>query len=161
MANIHRMTKRKLGEILIHERLVTQEQVQECLLEQAQSGELLGQVLVRKGYCSEKDIAETIATQFSFPYIEPDQYYIASDVLHLLPMEFVDKHSVIPLDRFDDTLVIVVAGPLEDEVLQEIGQLTGCTVQIFVSTVSEVRKAVETLKQGQRRAAARRETYGG
>jgi len=105
--------------------------------------------------------AETIASQFSFAYIEPDQYYIASDVLHLLPMEFVDKHSVIPLDRFDDTLVIVVAGPLEDEVLQEIEQLTGCTVQIFVSTVSEVRKAVETLKQGQRRAAARRETYGG
>lgn len=161
MANVYRMTKRKLGEILLHEQLVTKEQVEECLAEQSAGGELLGEILVRKGYCSEKDIAETIATQFSFPYLEPDQYYISSDVFRLLPMEFIEKHSVIPLDRFGETLVIVVAGPLDDEVLGEIEQMTGCTVQIFVSTMSEVRKTVETLRQDQRRAAAEREAYGG
>ncbi len=160
MANIHRMTKRKLGEILLHDQLVTKEQVEECLADQAAEGELLGEILVRKGYVSEKDIAETIATQFSFPYLEPDQYYIASDVLSLLPLDFIEQHSVVPIDRFGDTLVIVVAGPLDDNVLREMEQLTGCSVQIFVSTVSEVRKTIEGLRQNQRRVEAERETYG-
>ena len=161
MANIHRMTKRKLGEILLHDQLVTKEQVEECLADQAAEGELLGEILVRKGYVSEKDIAETTnVAQYSFPYLEPDQYYIAGDVLSLLPLEFIEQHSVVPIDCFGQTLVIVVAGPLEDNVLREIEQVTGCSVQIFVSTVSEVRKTIDALKQNQRRAQAERETYG-
>lgn len=161
MANVQRMTRRKLGEVLLHERLVTKEQIEEALAEQASTGELLGEILVRKGYVSEKDIAETIATQYSLPYLEPAQYYIAGDVLHLLPMEFIEKHFIIPLDRFGKLLTVVVAGPPDEQAIREIEEMTGCQVQIFISTVSEVRKTIETIKQGMQRAAARKEAFGG
>lgn len=161
MVHIQRMTKRKLGEVLLHENLVTKEQIEEALGEQAQTGELLGEILVRKGYVSEKNIAETIATQYSFPYLEPDQYYISSEVVQLLPVEVVDKHSVLPLDRFGDLLTIVVAGPLHEDVLQEIEEITGCQVQIFISTVTAVRKAIEALKDNRRREAPAEDAYGG
>ena len=161
MVHIQRMTKRKLGEVLLHEQLVTKEQIEEALAEQAETGELLGEVLVRKGYVSEKNIAETIATQYSFPYLEPNQYYISSDAARLIPLDLVDKHSVIPLDRFGNLLTVVVSGPLQEDVLQEIEKVTGCRVQIFVSTVTEVRKTIDTLKEDERRAAASREAFGG
>lgn len=106
---------------------------------------------------AERNIAETVATQYSFPYLEPDQYYISGDIIHLLPMEIIEKHAVVPLDRFGDILTVVVAGPLDEEVIKEIEQTTGCRVHIFVSTVSAVKKTVDTLKEGQRRAAVRRE----
>jgi len=158
MANIHRMTKRKLGEVLLREQMVTREQIEDALNEQAETGEFLGEILVRKGYVSERDIAETIATQYSFPYLEPDQYYVSTEVLQLLPVEFMAKHLVIPLDRFGQILTVVTSGPLDSDVLAEVEQLTGCKVQIFISVVSEVRKAVEAMKDGQRRAATRRDT---
>ena len=154
---MQRMTKRKLGEVLLQERLVSKEQIEEALADQSVTGELLGEILVRKGYVAERNIAETVATQYSFPYLEPDQYYISGDIIHLLPMEIIEKHSVVPLDRFGDILTVVVAGPLDEDVIKEIEQTTGCRVHIFVSTVSALRKTVETLKEGQRRAAVRRE----
>jgi len=154
---MQRMTKRRLGEVLLQERLVTKEQIEEALADQAVTGELLGEILVRKGYVAEGNVAETIATQYSFPYLEPDQYYISGDVSLLLPMDIIEKYTVVPLDRLGDILTVVVAGPLDEEVIKEIEQSTGCRVHIFVSTVSAVRKTVETLKEGQRRAAVRRE----
>ena len=154
---MQRMTKRRLGEVLLQERLVTKEQIEEALADQSVTGELLGEILVRKGYVAERNIAETIATQYSFPYLEPDQYYISGDIIHLLPMEIIEKHTVVPLDRFGDILTVVVAGPLDEEVVKEIEQKTGARVHIFISTVSAVRKTIETLKEGQRRAAVRRE----
>jgi type IV pilus assembly protein PilB len=154
---MQRMTKRKLGEVLLQERLVSKEQIEEALADQSVTGELLGEILVRKGYVAERNIAETVATQYSLPYLEPDQYYISGDIIHLLPMELIEKHSVVPLDRFGDILTLVVAGPLDEDVIREIEQRTGCHVHIFVSTVSAVKKTVDTLKEGQRRAAVRRE----
>jgi hypothetical protein len=122
---MQRMTKRRLGEVLLQERLVTKEQIEEALADQSVTGELLGEILVRKGYVAERNIAETIATQYSFPYLEPDQYYISGDIIHLLPMEIIEKHTVVPLDRFGDILTVVVAGPLDEEVVKEIEQKTG------------------------------------
>jgi type IV pilus assembly protein PilB len=157
MANLQRMTKRKLGEVLLREQLVTREQVEEALNEQGETGEFLGEILVRKGYVSERDIAETIATQYSFPYLEPDQYYISTDVLQLLPLEFMQRHLVIPLDRFGQILTVVTSGPLDPDVVSEIEQITGCKVQVFISIVSEVRKTIDSLEEGRRRAAARQD----
>ncbi len=143
MANISRMTKKKLGEILLQANLVTQEQVEEALVDQSQSGELLGEILVRKGYVSEENIAETIAKQFSLPYMSTEQYYSSPEVMDILPLSFMQKYQIVPLDRFGDTLLIAAAGPFDDDILKKIEELTSCRVQIYVCTISDVRNSLE------------------
>lgn len=143
MANVHRMTKKRLGELLLQEGVVNDEQLKEALEEQQQTGELIGEILVRKGFVTESDIARTISTQFSFPYISVLNYYIAPDMTEIFPLEMLEKHLFVPIDRFGDVLSIVVAGLLEQEIVSEIEKQSDCTAQVYVGMVSEVKQAIK------------------
>lgn len=152
MANISRMTKRKLGEILRQANLVTQEQVEEALVDQSQSGKLLGEILVRKGYVSEENIAETIAKQFALPYISTEQYYSPAELMDLLPVAFMQEYQIVPLDRFADTLIIAAAGPFDDDILKKIEELASCRVQIYVCTISDLRSSLERYLESRKKS---------
>ena len=66
MANIRRLTRKKLGEILLAQGLVSNEQVQEVISEQENTGELSGEIFVRWDNASEYDIACAVATSPAF-----------------------------------------------------------------------------------------------
>ena len=143
MVNIAKLTKKRLGEILVSEGLVNDEQIQEALKKQSESGELLGEILVRLGYVTESDIARTIATQFSLPYIDASRYSIAKEIVDLVPVDSMTENQFVPLDRIGKTLIIAVSGLLNEKVYEELERKTGCQVQVYVSTAAQVAKAVK------------------
>ena len=143
MANIRRMTKKRLGELLLQEGLVSEEQLETALEEQKQTGELIGEILVRKGYVNESDIAKTISVQFSFPYLAVNNYYIAPEMRAVFGLETLEKHCFVPIDKFGDVLGVVIAGLLDQDVVDEIEKHTGCAIQVYVGKVSEVKQAIK------------------
>jgi len=142
MANIRRMTKKRLGELLLQEGLIKDEQLELGLEEQQQTGELIGEILVRKGYVNESDIARIICTQFSFPYLSVSHYYIAPELKKLFDLETLEKYLFVPIDKFGDVMGIVIAGLLDQDILDEIEKKTKCTIQIYVGKVSEVKQVI-------------------
>ena len=145
MANLQRMTTKRLGEIFTHSGLITPEQLEETLADQQKSGKHLGEMLVERGYVTERDVAEAIATQFSLPYLSPTQYFAPSEMSGLVPTEVLVKHQVVPIDKLGRILMIVIAGPVDNDVLERIEKDTGCVLQIYVGTITEVRTAIEKL----------------
>jgi pyruvate/2-oxoglutarate dehydrogenase complex dihydrolipoamide acyltransferase (E2) component len=143
MANIHRMTKKRLGELLLQEEVINDEQLRQGLEEQKKTGELIGEILVRKSFCNESDIARTISTQFSFPYISVLHYYIAPEMTELFSLQMIEKHLFVPIDKFGDVLNVVVAGLLDQDVVNEIEKKSGCTCQVYVGMVSEVKQVIK------------------
>jgi len=141
MADLKRMTRKKLGELLISEGLVTREQVDQALEEQKKSGELLGEILVAEDLVTENDIAATIARQFSVPYMSTDNYEIAEDAYRYIPSELLQKGNFIPLDKFGDILTIIIGELLDQEILTEIETVTRCEIQVFVGISSDVNVA--------------------
>ena len=156
MANISRMTTKRLGEILVDQGLLTPDQLAEALAEKKRTGELLGQILIRKGAISETDIARAQAIQFSVPYLPAAAYDINPDVASLFPLDFLQKNQFAPVDVFGKVLVVAVGMPLDSEVLGLIEKSTGRTLQIYVSTSTDVEqfqsKIVEVLSRQQGRA---------
>lgn len=142
MANVHRMTKKRLGELLLQEGVIRQEHLDESLEEQQQTGELIGDILVRRGFCTESDVARTISTQFSFPYISVMHYHISPEMAGLFPLEHLEKNLFVPIDKFGDVLNVVVAGLLDQDVVEDIEKTTGCTAQVYVGMVSEVKQVI-------------------
>ena len=142
MANIRRMTKKRLGELLLQEGLINDEQLEIGLEEQQQTGELIGEILVRKGYVNESDVARTISTQFSFPYLSVSHYYIAPEMRNLFSLETLEKYCFVPIDRFADVLGVVIAGLLDQDIIDDIEKQTGCTIQVYVGKVSEVKQVI-------------------
>lgn len=155
MAKVRRMTKKRLGELLVDEGLITDDQVQEALAEQKKTKELLGEVLVRKSYVTEQDIARTLATQFSLPFISARKYNVPKEVADLVPDEMLEKYQFVPIDQFADVLTIVVSGVVDTAALEEIEKLTGCTVKVCVGTATDVREVRERFKGEAAKGSAR------
>jgi type IV pilus assembly protein PilB len=147
MANIQRMTPKRLGEIFTHSGLITSEQLDEALADQVKSGKHLGELLVERGYVTERDVAEAIATQFSLPYLSPTQYFAPSEMSGVIPVETMKKHNIVPIDKLGKILMVVVAGPVENEVLDQIEKETGSALQVYVGTLTDVRAAIEKLTE--------------
>lgn len=158
MANIQRMTPKRLGEIFTHSGLITNEQLEEALADQVKSGKHLGELLVERGFVTERDVAEAIATQFSLPYLSPTQYFAPSEMSGVIPAETMVKHNLVPIDKLGKILMVVVAGPVENEVLDQIEKDTGSALQIYVGTLTDVRAAIEKLTESSKKAKDKKVT---
>ena len=146
MVNIKRMTNKKLGELLVEEKLLSEEQVQEALKEQAKAGGLLGEVLVKLGYLTEYDIAKCISLQFNLPFLHVSCYQLQHDLVHSLPLDMQYKHQFVVLDRIGDVITIAIGGLLNENVFNDITTLTGTELQVFVSTNSDIMQALDEYK---------------
>ena len=80
MVAINRLVKKRLGEMLVEQGLLTNEQVQDALRMQHQSGLLFGETLVQNMLITEEKIVAVLVSQFGIPYILPSQYQIAKDL---------------------------------------------------------------------------------
>lgn len=147
MANIQRMTPKRLGELFTHSGLISNEQLEETLADQEKTGKHLGELLTDRGYVTERDVAEAIATQFSLPYLSPTQYFVPHEMAKIIPLETMEEHQLVPIDKLGKILMVVIAGPVDNDVLEKIETETGSTLQIYVGTLSDVNAAIKKLKE--------------
>ena len=138
------MPRKRLGEILLDEGLITEDQLNAAIEAQKKSGGLLGEILVEMGAISERDIARAIVLQNAWPYLSVFNHYISREMLYLFPESYLWEHQFIPLDRFLNTITIVSSNVLSDHVLSEIEQRVGCKVKMFAASASEIRSALAT-----------------
>ena len=143
MSNVKRMVQLKLGEILLREGAISQESLGKALQVQQEQGKLIGDVLFEMGMVSEQVVAEAIANQFSLPYLTPSQCMLQRDIIEELPMDFLRQNVLLPLDRFGDFFLLLIGGMLDQKVLDQIEQTTGCQVQAYVSTRTEILNALD------------------
>jgi len=147
------MTKRRLGELLQAEGLLTETQLRAGLDEQRKSNLLLGEALVKLGFVSEEAIAHVIVQQFSLPFISALQCNIVPEVLNLFPERMYHEYQFIAVDKIGPVLLIVGAGLMNHDVLDELERLSGCRVCQYVSTWTDIRRALakyaHELKRGQ------------
>lgn len=142
MRQFERLKKRRLGEILVDEGYITQEQLETALSLQKEGGELLGRILIEQGYLTERALARAMANQLGLPFLSTENYQLSKEVVGLIPNEICFKYELIPLDRFGKTLTILMAGMVTVEVVETIQQLTGCDVFIYIGTSSDVQQAL-------------------
>ncbi len=142
MAQIAKLVRRKLGEILVDEGVLKEDQVQEALRRQRVTGELFGESLVQLGYLTETDIARTIVKQFGLPYMDASRYRIPKEAVQLVPPELMLQNQFVVLDRIGKTLIVAVAGVLSADVLEKLEKIVQGQVFVYVSTSSQIQAAL-------------------
>lgn len=138
MVALNRLVKKRLGEMLVEQGLLTNEQVQDALRLQHQSGLLFGETLVQNKLITEEKIVAVLVNQFGIPYILPTQYQISKDLLEIFEPAMMRRYQFVPMDSIGSVLVIAIAGSLTEDVLKEIEGQTGCTLQLFLTKMSEI-----------------------
>lgn len=138
MVALNRLTKKKLGEILVEQGLLSQEQVQDALRMQHQTGLMFGETLVQNKLITEDKIVAVLVAQFGIPFIKPSTYKIPKELLEIFEPQMMRKFQFVPMDSIGNVLVIAIAGLLSEDVFKEIEVQTGCSLQIFLTKMSEI-----------------------
>ncbi len=115
--------RRRLGEILLAEHVISQEQLDTALAKQRESGQFLGQVLVELDYISHSALINFLVKQCRIPHINLLDYQIDEKLLALLPEEICLRYSVLPIDRLGRILTVAMVDPLDLDALDEIRQV--------------------------------------
>ena len=133
----------RLGEMLIREGLITEDQLRSALDYQNKSGGRLGSVLVRMKYVQEEDITELLSNQFGVPSINLSNFEIEEAVLKLIPAEVARKYHLLPISRTGASLTIAMADPSNVFAQDDIKFMTGYHVEPVVASEIAIDKSIE------------------
>ena len=134
--------KELLGEILVRRGKVTTAQLNEALARQGKERKLIGEIFVAMGVLEEVDIVAALVLQCGVPYIAVNKYAIAPQIITLVPESLAREFTVLPFDKIDHTLNVVMADPLKQEAVQKLAQATGMRIAVFVATKTEIETAI-------------------
>ncbi|HOM87280.1 MAG TPA: type II secretion system ATPase GspE [Spirochaetota bacterium] len=111
---------KKLGQILIDKRLISQEDLQDALLSQQNTPLKIGQILIKKGLISEDDVLIALATQYSIDYVETLEFNDTDNILGNIPVQFLKRYKIVPYTVKKNTIKIAINDPLLIQPLDNI-----------------------------------------
>lgn len=135
--------KKRIGEILVEERLLTEEQVQEALVKSKQMGYPLGSTLVKLGYITIKQLRDALAAQMNLSATSEEQLSILPDTIPCLSDDFVKSKKVIPLSYSSKSLSVGMVNPKDKDTINQIIGMTGLKPLIFVITAIDYERYLE------------------
>jgi MSHA biogenesis protein MshE len=140
-----RPEKVRLGEILVQQKLLTEEQLMSALADQKRSGRKLGRVFVESGYVTEEQICGALARQLNIPYINLKFYNINADVVRLLPETAARRFRALVLEDRRETALVGVSDPTDLFAYDEIARLLKRGVELAVVNETEVLQAIDRI----------------
>lgn len=135
--------RERIGEILLRNKFITEEILHKAIEHQKKSGGGVTEYLLAYGYIEDSQLAQCLCTQFAIPYLPLKAYTIAAEITKLVPVGIAEKYWLIPVDKAEDVLSVVMADPLNTKAIREVENITGCKVQVFLSLFSEIIDALE------------------
>src|SRR6187455_353475 len=132
----------RIGELLLKEKRITPEQLQQALNYQKTSGGKLGYNLVKMGFVKDEEITALLSKQYGVPSINLAQFEIDPAVIKLIPSETAQKYQIIPLSRSGATLTIAMTDPTNVFAMDDIKFMTGYNVEPVVASETAVGDAI-------------------
>ena len=132
----------RLGEILVKEALITQDQLQKALEFQRSNGGKLGSCLTKMGFITDDDITGVLSRQYGVPSINLKFYEIDPTVIKLIPQDTASRYQVIPLSRVGSVLTIAMTDPTNVFAMDDIKFMTGFNVEPVVASESAIGEAI-------------------
>jgi type IV pilus assembly protein PilB len=136
----------RIGDLLLEKGLISQEQIDQALAHQKERGhkKLLGEILVELEFVTEEQVMEVLAGAYDVPFARIHPKLADPKIIEILPREFLEKQCVMPLFVVNNKLTIAVHEPTNVFVIEEIGRMSGCAVQIVAATAKDIRSTLES-----------------
>src|SRR6266508_3389425 len=139
------MTKRKpkqLGQILLEQGLITNEQLEKALAAHKSTARSLGRTLIDLGYIKERDLVMALAEQVGLDFVDLSEHQIDPLAASLLPEQLARRYRALPIGERDGKLLVAMSDPANVFALDDIRAITNRDVQPIVATASDVERAI-------------------
>ncbi|MFH0935275.1 MAG: ATPase, T2SS/T4P/T4SS family [Candidatus Omnitrophota bacterium] len=136
-------TTKRLGELLVTKKIITSEQLDSTLVEQQKTGEFIGQILVRKGYAAEKEVAQSLGEQLGLAYVDLKNYNLEPGITKNLPEEAAKKYLSLPLFKSASTVTMAMANPLDVNAIDELGKIMKLRIKPVFAAATLIKELLE------------------
>lgn len=138
--------KLRLGDVLVQNGVITEEDLQRGLERQKGSGRKLGETLVDEGIATEENIARALSNQFHYDMVDLSNVEIPQEILDLVPANVLKKHRAIPFEYSPDNmnvLRVAMSDPMDIGAMDDINIITNLQVEPVVATMGSVMLAID------------------
>jgi type IV pilus assembly protein PilB len=139
----------RLGSLLADKGLLSDEQLSQALVERSQTGELLGETLVRLGFIFEDELARVLAQQAGLPFADLDTVSVDAHAAMTMSVELGEELCALPV-RFnaEGGVVVAVADPLDSGLKPQLELALNRPIELAVATASSIRAGWRRFTRG-------------
>ncbi|MEG1578143.1 MAG: ATPase, T2SS/T4P/T4SS family, partial [Oscillospiraceae bacterium] len=144
----------RLGDLLLSIGLLSQEQLDTALENQKKTKFRLGKELIHEGIITEQQLIDALVLQLGVEFVDLSKLIIPAELAQVLPKNFARKHGVVPVRLNKNTLYLAMSDPLNFMAVEEVKVATRKRVVPVISTEESIARAIATLYGGEGAARA-------
>ncbi len=133
----------RLGDLLVKEKVITEDQLKAALADQKKNGSRLGSVLVKLGFVSDEDVTNFLSRQYGVPAINLSYFDIDPAVVKLIPPETARRYQILPLSRVGASLTIAMVDPTNVFAMDDIKFMTGFNIEPVVASEAAILEGID------------------
>ena len=133
----------RLGDLLVKEKVITTEQLEQAVKLQKESHSRLALALVKLGFLSDEDVTNFLSRQYGVPAINLSYFEIDPAVVKLIPYETAKRYQILPLSRVGASLTIAMVDPTNVFAMDDIKFMTGFNIEPVVASESSILEGIE------------------
>ncbi|MBD1399396.1 type IV-A pilus assembly ATPase PilB [Pelovirga terrestris] len=137
------MSVSRLGELLIRNQMISDDQLAKAISEQKTEGIRLGAALIKLGYVQEHDLATFLSKHYGVPSIDLKEFEVDPAVIKLVPAAVAQKYQLLPINRAGATLIVAMSDPSNIFAIDDIKFMTGYNVEVVVAAEAAVKEAID------------------
>ena len=133
----------RLGDLLVKEKIITPEQLEQANKVQKEQSCRLGSALVKLGFLTDEDVTNFLSRQYGVPAINLSYFEIDPAVVKLIPFETAKRYQILPLSRVGASLTIAMVDPTNVFAMDDIKFMTGFNIEPVVASESSIQSGIE------------------
>ncbi len=135
--------KDRLTEILINNKLITKEQLDQALSVQAVKGGKLSDIIVDLKFIKANELITSLSEGLGLPLIDLKRFKIDFDIVKIVPVDIARHYQIIPISKMGDTITLAMADPLNIFAIDHVRALTGFKINPIISSAQDVNQTIE------------------
>ncbi|MCM8815065.1 MAG: Flp pilus assembly complex ATPase component TadA [Candidatus Omnitrophica bacterium] len=134
----------ELGQLLLMKGVITQEQLEEALIQQQKTKKFLGEILVEKGFVSKETLLECLTEQKRADYIKLSKVKgVKKEIVRLIPEAIARRYNLLAITFSEDTLVVAMQDPTDIVAIDTIKRITGKKIKVVKADEKEILERIE------------------
>src|SRR6516225_4866381 len=133
----------RLGDLLVKEKIITPEQLQQATKVQKEHNCRLGSALVKLNFLTDEDVTNFLSRQYGVPAINLSYFEIDAAVVKLIPYETAKRYQILPLSRVGASLTIAMVDPTNVFAMDDIKFMTGFNIEPVVASESSILAGID------------------
>ena len=147
----------RLGEMLVQNDVLTQEELDDALSKQRGSGKRLGTVLIDEGYITEKQLITTLKTQLGIDEVDLNEMTIPPEMATYIPKSVAVNNRIVPVKLEGDRLFIAMEDPLNFRAIEEAKEVSRKKITPMITYSAMITRALSVVYENEGAANAIKE----